>query len=159
MKLNENKLNENIMLGEVQAVYSFNRHTYLYDFAHGVKMTQERRKSNRMNIDVKIKLSLLRNIDMKSNLKTEAFDVEVVNLSKDGLAFRSAEKLQLNTYYDTTVLLWTKEKFHTIIEIVRMENYGEEQTLYGCRFIGIMPSDQLKIQMYEMVSGIDSHQG
>lgn len=118
-------------------------------------MTQERRKSNRMDIDVSIQLNSVRNTGDMSRLNQEVFDVEVVNISKDGLAFKSKEKLELNTYYDTTVLLWTREKFQTIIEIVRMENYGDEATLYGCRFIGIMPSDQLKIQIYEMVSDLD----
>lgn len=119
-------------------------------------MTQERRKANRMDINASIKLSSVRNKGNLKNLNCNEFEVEVVNLSKDGLAFKSPEKLELNTYYDTTVLLWTKEKFQTVIEIVRMENYGEEQTLYGCRFIGIMPSDQLKIQIYEMVNEIEN---
>ena len=114
---------------------------------------QERRRSNRMKIDVSIKLDPVKNCESDTtNLKKEEFTVELVNLSKDGLAFKSDEKLQLNTYYDTNVVLWTKETFDTVIEIVRMENYGDGPTLYGCRFIGIMPSDQLKIQIYEMVS-------
>lgn len=115
-------------------------------------MTQERRRANRMDIDVTIQLNSVRNMGNAQGLKQEAFNVEVVNISKDGLAFECSERLELNTYYDTTIVLWTKEKFQTVIEIVRMENYGNEKTLYGCRFIGIMPSDQLKIQIYEMVS-------
>lgn len=114
---------------------------------------QERRKSNRMQIDVSIKLNSVKNgeADIK-RLKTDEFTVEVVNLSKDGLGFLCDEKLELNTYYDTTIVLWTKETFKSIIEIVRMENYGDGPTLYGCRFIGIMPSDQLKIQIYDMIN-------
>lgn len=123
---------------------------------HKTDMTQERRRSNRMDINVTIQLNSVRNKGNLKELKQDAFEVEVVNISKDGLAFRTTEKLELNTYYDTTVLLWTKEQFQTVIEIVRMENYGEEATLYGCRFIGIMPSDQLKIQIYEMVSENDN---
>lgn len=144
-----NKLNENIKIGEY-ALESFIQ----LKKKHNSSMTQERRRANRMDIDVSIKLNSVRNKGNIESLKKEAFEVEVVNISKDGLAFKTAEKLALNTYYDTTVLLWTKEKFQTVIEIVRMENYGEEQTLYGCRFIGIMPSDQLKIQIYEMVSDL-----
>jgi len=120
-------------------------------------MTQERRKSNRMDINVKIKLNSVKSNANPVNLKQEEFEVELVNISRGGLAFRSNEKLALNTYYDTTIVLWTKEKFHTVIEIVRMENYGDEKTLYGCRFIGIMPSDQLKIQIYEMVSEMEKN--
>ena len=120
-------------------------------------MTQERRKSNRMDINVKIKLNSVKSNANTVNLKQEEFEVELVNISRGGLAFRSNEKLALNTYYDTTIVLWTKEKFQTVIEIVRMENYGDEKTLYGCRFIGIMPSDQLKIQIYEMVSVMEKN--
>ncbi len=120
-------------------------------------MTQERRKSNRMDINVKIKLNSVKYNANTVNLKQEEFEVELVNISRGGLAFRSNEKLALNTYYDTTIVLWTKEKFQTVIEIVRMENYGDEKTLYGCRFIGIMPSDQLKIQIYEMVSEMEKN--
>ncbi|MCI8668125.1 MAG: PilZ domain-containing protein [Lachnospiraceae bacterium] len=120
-------------------------------------MTQERRKSNRMDINVKIKLNSVKTSLNTDNLKQEEFEVELVNISRGGLAFRSNEKLALNTYYDTTIVLWTKEKFQTVIEIVRMENYGDEKTLYGCRFIGIMPSDQLKIQIYEMVSEMEKN--
>ena len=120
-------------------------------------MTQERRKSNRMDINVKIKLNSVKSNANTVNLKQEEFEVELVNISRGGRAFRSNEKLALNTYYDTTIVLWTKEKFQTVIEIVRMENYGDEKTLYGCRFIGIMPSDQLKIQIYEMVSEMEKN--
>ena len=120
-------------------------------------MTQERRKSNRMDINVKIKLNSVKSNANTVNLKQEEFEVELVNISRGGLAFRSNEKLALNTYYDTTIVLWTKEKFQTVIEIVRMENYGDEKTLYGCRFIDIMPSDQLKIQIYEMVSEMEKN--
>ena len=120
-------------------------------------MTQERRKSNRMDTNVKIKLNSVKSNANTVNLKQEEFEVELVNISRGGLAFRSNEKLALNTYYDTTIVLWTKEKFQTVIEIVRMENYGDEKTLYGCRFIGIMPSDQLKIQIYEMVSEMEKN--
>lgn len=120
-------------------------------------MTQERRKSNRMDINVLIKLNSVKNNANTANLKQDEFEVELVNISRGGLAFRSNEKLALNTYYDTTIVLWTKEKFQTVIEIVRMENYGDEKTLYGCRFIGIMPSDQLKIQIYEMVSEMEKN--
>lgn len=118
-------------------------------------MTLERRRSNRMDINVRIELNSVRSKDVADKETTEAFDVSVVNISKDGLAFTTKETLQMNTYYNTTVLLWTKEKFQTVIEVVRMEKCGDE-TLYGCRFIGIMPADQLKIQIYEMVSEIEN---
>lgn len=111
----------------------------------------ERRKSKRMDINVTIKLNELRSGIVSEGANKNEIEVAIVNISKDGLAFRTEEKLQLNTFYDANVVLWTKETIQTVIEIVRMENYGDEATLYGCRFIGVLPADQLKIQIYEMV--------
>lgn len=113
---------------------------------------QEKRKSKRMGINVKIKLQKVRNNLTSFGLKEEEFEVSVVNISKDGMAFRTKECLALNSFYDTKVVLWTKESFETVIEIVRMENLGEEETLYGCRFVGISSADQFKIDVYQIVS-------
>ena len=115
-------------------------------------MTEERRKSNRMSIDVKIKLNAIRNSGDLNGLNKNEFNVEVINLSKDGMAFKSSEDIPIHTFYDTTVVLWTGEQFQTVVEIVRKDSVDEELILYGCRFIGIMPADQLKIQIYEMLN-------
>ncbi|MBE5926672.1 MAG: PilZ domain-containing protein [Lachnospiraceae bacterium] len=111
----------------------------------------ERRRSKRMDINVTIKLNELKSGTVSEGANKNEIEVAIVNISKDGLAFRTEEKLELNTFYDANVVLWTKETIQTVIEIVRMENYGDEATLYGCRFIGVLPADQLKIQIYEMV--------
>ncbi len=111
----------------------------------------ERRRSKRMDINVTIKLNELKSGIVSTSTSANEIAVDVVNISKDGLAFRSDEKLELNTFYDANVVLWTKETFQAVVEIVRMENLGNEPTLYGCRFIGILPADQLKIQIYEMI--------
>ena len=111
----------------------------------------ERRRSKRMDINVTIKLNELKSGVVSDQISKNATEVAIVNISKDGLAFRSEEKLELNTFYDANVVLWTKETIQTVIEIVRMENLVNEPTLYGCRFVGILPADQLKIQIYEMI--------
>ncbi len=113
---------------------------------------QEKRKSRRMGINVKIKLQKVTDNPVTVGLKEDEFEVSVVNISKDGMAFRTKERLALNSFYDTKVVLWTKESFDTVIEIVRMENLGEEETLYGCRFVGISANDQFKIDVYQIVS-------
>lgn len=106
----------------------------------------ERRKSKRIDIDVTIKLKQLTQ-DEKESVEVS---VDVVNLSKDGMAFVCEKDLEINTFYDVNVVLWTKETFQTVIEIVRIEE-NEDNKLYGCRFVGIHPADQLKIQIYDMV--------
>lgn len=113
---------------------------------------QEKRKSRRVGINVKIKLQKVTDNPLVYGLKEDEFEVNIVNISKDGMAFRTKERLALNSFYDTKVVLWTKESFDTVIEIVRMENMGEEETLYGCRFVGISAADQFKIDVYQIVS-------
>ncbi len=113
----------------------------------------EKRLAKRMEIDVSIKLNLIKNVKDVSKLNKEEFEVDLVNVSEGGIAFRSAEELMLNTFYDTHMVLWDKERFDTVVEIVRMENTGEEKTLYGCRFIGIKPADQFRITIHELTEG------
>ena len=115
-------------------------------------MTRERRKTNRLPIDVRISLKA---VEIGSQKGINDLSVDVVNISRGGIAFLSTAKLAMNTYFDTTITLWTKEKIDTVIEIVRMEDAGDDGTLYGCRFIGLQSSEQLKIQIYEMVSEIE----
>ena len=51
------------------------------------------------------------------------------------------------------IVLWTRESFDAIIEIVRMENDGtDEKNTYGCRFVGLSPAEQFKIDVYQIVS-------
>lgn len=117
---------------------------------------QEKRKSKRLDIDVKIKLNSVKNLKNVTNMNKDNIDVNLVNISRDGLAFKSSEELKLNTFYDVNIVLWTKETFKSVIEIVRMENPdNEDEILYGCRFIGIKPADQLKIQIYEILNDVE----
>ncbi|MBE5937475.1 MAG: PilZ domain-containing protein [Lachnospiraceae bacterium] len=116
---------------------------------------EEKRRAKRMDIDVTVKLSQIRNTKNLAGLKTEEFGVELTNVSETGIAFRSSEELKLNTFYDIHMEIWGKKRFDTVIEIVRMENNGDEMTMYGCRFIGLKPADRLDIQIHELLEERD----
>lgn len=114
---------------------------------------QEKRRTKRLDIDVTIKLNQVKNMRVVENVNDEDIEVKLVNISREGLAFKTFEELKLNTFYDVNIVLWTKETFKSVIEIVRSERYGDEEAiLYGCRFIGIRPADQLKIHIYEILN-------
>lgn len=116
-------------------------------------MEHEKRRSSRMAVDVAIKLKQLRDGDaVTDTTDMEPVPVHVVNISRDGIAFQTKEELHLNALYDTTVVFDNKERIDAVIEIVRMENSGAEETTYGCRFIGINANDQFKIDVYQIVS-------
>ncbi len=116
-------------------------------------MENDKRRNKRLPIDVTIKLKQVKqgNEQYASTMPKEEFEVELVNVSKDGIAFKAKENLMLNTYFDAHLVLWAKEDFECVIEIVRMENTGQDKTLYGCRFIGITNNDQLLIQIHELI--------
>ena len=108
----------------------------------------EKRKSRRTDVNVYISL---RQLDDKyvSGYAGDTVDVNVINISKDGMAFKSDYKFKPN--YDTIVILANKERFATVIEIIRMSNSGDIETTYGCRFVGISKEDQFKIEVYQIV--------
>lgn len=115
---------------------------------------EEKRKSKRMELNATIKLNELETKKDTTGLSKEEFLVDVLNVSTGGMAFKSEEELKLNTYYDIHLVLWTKASFDSVIEIVRMENMGGDEILYGCRFIGLKPSQELEIEIYQALQGI-----
>lgn len=114
----------------------------------------EKRWAKRMSINAKIKLqSIKNNKTVAFELNKEDIEVEVTNISKGGMGFKTTEFLPLNSYYEAKVVLWTRESFDSIVEIVRMENDGEEDKIsYGCKFVGLSPADQFKIDVYQIVN-------
>ena len=115
---------------------------------------QEKRWAKRMDIDARIKLkSVKNNRNIHFDVNKEEMEVEVTNISKGGMGFKTEEFLPLNSYSEAKVVLWTRESFDAIIEIVRMENDGtDEKNTYGCRFVGLSPAEQFKIDVYQIVS-------
>lgn len=109
-----------------------------------------KRRSRRTDIDVTISL---RQLDDKyvTGYSGDTVTVNVINISKDGIAFKSDYEFRLNTYYDTDIRLSNGESFEAVIEVIRMENLGEIETTYGCRFVGINSEDQFKIEVYQIV--------
>lgn len=102
---------------------------------------EEKRRSKRMDIDVQIKLKSISGEKKTGNSHT----VEVTNISKGGIAFTCQEELCLNGFYDTEVTIWTKEKIHTVIQVLRKEGNS-----YGGKFVGMNAPDQFKIEVYEL---------
>ncbi len=119
----------------------------------GNSVTKEKRWAKRMSINATIKLKSIRNNKYVIAANEDEFEVEIINISKGGMAFKTIEQLPINSYYDANVILWTKENFNAVVEIVRMENenVGEPIT-YGCKFIGLPPAEQFKIDVYDIVN-------
>lgn len=109
-------------------------------------MESEKRRYKRLDLNVNLELERL-NQDGITTLKYVTVDVQ--NMSKSGIGFKCPKKLEVGTYYDAKIQIWTKEIINTVIEIVRAE--GEEGNYYyGATFIGLTDTDALKIEIYQI---------
>jgi len=113
-------------------------------------MENEHRKSKRTGLNVKIKLRTIQN-DLIIADSDEEIEVDVENISKDGMGFKTKNLLTFRGLYDADIILANGEKFRSVIKIVRMENEGNPETLYGCHFVGINGSDQFKIDIFQIL--------
>ena len=84
----------------------------------------EKRRATRMEMNAVLKLNSIQTKRDTDGLSCEEFSVNVLNVSTSGVAFKSKTELKLNTYYDLELVLWTKTKFNSVIEVVRMESIG-----------------------------------
>ena len=114
---------------------------------------QEKRWAKRIAINATIRLNSLNTDPEIADADSEEIAVDVINISKGGMAFTTVKQLPLNSYYDAKVELWTKESFDAGIEVIRMEKKdGDAPIIYGCRFVGLSPMEQFKIDVYDIVN-------
>lgn len=111
---------------------------------------EEKRKHKRLDLDVSIELERL---DKDGITTLKYTHVNVIDLSKSGIGFLSKQELEIGTYYDTKIQIWTKEVVDAVIEIVRREKVDNGYH-YGCVFIGMTDTDALKIDIYQIFNEV-----
>lgn len=112
---------------------------------------EERRRSKRLELDVTVELERL-DTDGLTTLKYT--HVDVVDLSKTGMGFKSKQKLEAGTYYDVKLQIWTKEIIDAVVEVIRVEDDGEGYR-YGATFVGMTETNALKIEIYQLFNEIE----
>ncbi|MBR1391835.1 MAG: PilZ domain-containing protein [Lachnospiraceae bacterium] len=112
---------------------------------------EEKRKHKRLDLDVSIQLEKLDD-DKITTLKL--VHVDVTDISRSGVGFVSDQKLELGSFYDTKIQIWTREIINAVLEIVRCEPHGDGSYKYGCTFIGMTDTDALKIDIYQIFNDV-----
>ena len=113
---------------------------------------EEKRGAKRLDIEVKVEIE---RIDEPGVTTIKYMDVEVVNISKTGLAFRiNSQKFDMGDCFDAKIQIWTKETIDTVFKIVRANEVGEGVYEYGCIFIGMTDTDALKIEIYQLFNDV-----
>lgn len=109
-------------------------------------MVTERRKSKRLDLNVSLQLERL---EADEIVTVKYLHVTVVDASKSGIAFKTTEELEVGSFFDTKLQIWTKEVIDTVIKIVRHTREGD-MNVYGCAFVGLPDSEALKIEIYQL---------
>ena len=113
----------------------------------GKGIMEEKRKHKRLDLEVKIQLERL---DEEGVTTLKYVHVGVTDISRSGIGFTCAKELEVGSYYDTKIQIWTKEVVDAVIEIVRREDQSEQGYHYGAVFIGMTDTDALKIDIYQL---------
>ena len=108
---------------------------------------EEKRHHKRLELSVRIQLE---RIESEGVTTVKFFDVDVTDISRTGIGFVASQELEIGTYYDTKIMIWTKETIDSVVEIVRRENTPDGKYKYGCVFIGLQDTDALKIDIYQI---------
>lgn len=111
----------------------------------------EKRRDKRLDLDVSVQLERL---DEPGITTLKYIHVEVTDISRSGLGFTAQKELEVGTYYDTKIQIWTKEVVDAVIQIVRREDQGNGMYKYGCVFIGMTDADALKIDIYQIFNDL-----
>ena len=108
---------------------------------------EEKRNSRRLDLDVTVELERIDDPDGVTTLRL--IHVEISDLSKSGIGFYAKQKLEIGSYFNTKLQIWTKEEIDATIEIVRCEELDDKYH-YGAKFVGMIESDALKIDIYQL---------
>ena len=61
--------------------------------------------------------------------------IEVVDISKAGIGFKSASKLPLGYYFNARLVLAEKDALNCVVRIIRQQK-TEDSFIYGCEIVG-----------------------
>ena len=108
---------------------------------------EEKRRSRRLDLDVTVELERIDSSDGVTTLKMA--HVDIVDLSRSGVGFKTKQELEIGSFYNTKLQIWTKDIIEAIIKIVRCSKQGDEYH-YVAIFVGMIDKDALKIDVYRM---------
>lgn len=113
----------------------------------GDSIMHEKRRDKRHELHVNL---VLKPITSPNDNNTLELDVEVTDASHGGIGFISKEALEVGTYYDAQLQIWSKAVVRTILEIVRRVQLQDGSYNYGAKFIGMNDKDAIKFDIYDM---------
>ena len=98
---------------------------------------QEKRRAKRFPAKLELELSQLFKQD---NIMVDiGAPIEVTDVSKFGIGFKSENILPLDYYFNAKLELGGPDRsIYCVVKIIRIDSDGE-RNIYGCEFVGMAP--------------------
>ena len=107
----------------------------------------ERRRHERKQIDLKLEVNRVYKQDYVEFNDLQA-KIQVFDISKGGIGFKSKAELMLNYYFDSKITLEEGNYIYAVIRIVRIKECEEGLFEYGAEFVGLAPFLENKISKF-----------
>lgn len=97
----------------------------------------EKRRAKRVPVELKLEVSSLFKQDQERVENVNA-PIEVINVSKAGIGFKTESVLPLGFYFNAALHLLDREdaNFYCVVKIVREVAEQDGTREYGCEFVG-----------------------
>ena len=94
----------------------------------------EMRREKRWPIDLHLEIT---NLFKQDNVKVEDINapIEVFNVSKVGIGFRTKSVLPIGYYFNAKLTLGDEGTLNCVVRIIRQQDDGESN-IYGCEIVG-----------------------
>ncbi len=110
-------------------------------------MALEQRLYKRTELNEHVSLSLVGEGD---GMFSEPFDVEIENMSTDGIGFTCQQQLLIGEILTGKIAIWTQEKMDVMMKVIRCTESANGGYSYGCMFVGMEGAEQTRIKIYQM---------
>lgn len=104
---------------------------------------EEKRKAKRIPLEGNLAINRV------DSGKSEIVPIQILDVSKSGMGFECARNLEMGAVYEIDLVLWTKEKISTFINIIRCDA-RDNKNIYGATFVGLTEAESCKIEIYDM---------
>ena len=95
----------------------------------------DKRRAKRLPVDITLRVETLFKQDhVKLDDVNET--IEVTNISKTGIGFRSKTEMPLDFYFNAKITIDDEKFFFSVVKIIR-KDFLEDHWYFGCEFVGL----------------------
>ncbi|GHU42996.1 hypothetical protein FACS1894111_07820 [Clostridia bacterium] len=116
------------------------------------RSVNEKRRAKRFPLEISVAFEEMQAGDVTTVKFVEA---TVTDVSKSGMGFSCSKSLDLHSYYNANIKIWTGAEIKAVMEIIRAHQDEDGLYQYGGIFIGLGTADRWKLEIYQMFQESD----